>query len=260
MTLKEFIPREHGAWAMWIVPMLSAALVAGFSARFLALFFSFAALYVVHHPVLLMIRRRRIPDMKEGGPVAALALPALAVGFALVFPGGRLWLLVFGAAEAVFFIFSIKSFLDREQRSFSNEIEIVAALTLTAPAAYYAITGRLDLTAAALFALNFLFFTSSVFYVKMRIEFLKKKGAWKGGARKALVMTIFYHLFLLALVIAAAEDGVVSPWIILGFVPSLAQVAAGVFAREARMNFTRLGIALVVQSAVFLAVTGIFLR
>lgn len=260
MTVREFIPREHGAWAMWIVPMLSAAVVTRFSAGFFALFFSFAALYVVHHPLLTMIKRRRLPDRKESVQVAALAVPALLAGFSLAFIWGRVWLLLFGGAEVVFFVSSIRSFLDREQRSFLNELEIVAALTMTAPAAYYTVTGRLDMTAAALFVLNFLFFASSVFYVKMRIEFLKKKGSWKEGARRALVMAILYHILLLAVVVYAAAAGMVSPWILLGFVPSLVQVAAGMLSGKTRMNFTRLGIALVVQSAVFLAVTGIFLR
>ena len=260
MTIREFVPREHGAWAMWIVPMLSAAIVTRFSADFFLLFVCFALLYIVHHPVVLMLKRKSIADTKDMKWVIAVALPAVLLGIALVWFGDLVWLLFFGAAEIAIFTFSVKSFLDREQRSIINELTVVAALTLSGPAAYYAITGKLGSMAITLFALNFLFFGSSVFYVKMRIEFLRLKGAWQGEAKKARVMMIAYHMFLVMAVASAAFFGIMSIWILLGFVPMLVQVIVGTLWGKTKMNFTRLGIALVAQSAIFLGVIAVFLR
>lgn len=260
MTVREFIPREHGAWAMWIVPMLSAAIVSSFSLNFFFLFVCFTLLYVVHHPVVSMIKRKSLLKGDDTVSVAAFVLPALLLGIVLVVFAGRVWLLLFGAAEIAIFVFSIKAFLDREQRSFLNELTVVAALTLSAPAAYYAITDLIDLKAIVLYVLNFLFFGSSVFYVKMRIEFLRTKGIWKDGAGNARVMMLVYHLLLIAIVLSAGILGVVNVWVLLGYVPMVIQVAAGTFSKETRMNFTRLGVALIAQSVIFLGVVGFFLR
>lgn len=260
MTLKEFIPKEHGAWAMWIVPMLSGAIATRFSGWFFEFFLSFSLLYIVHHPVVQMVKRKKPSDRNEFRQVAGLALPAFLLGLAPVVLAGRQWLVVFGAIELLLFTVSVRNFLDREQRSFINELEIVAALTLTAPAAYYVVSGELDLRAAELFLMNFLFFGSSVFYVKMRIEFLKKKGKWEGEAKKALAMTLGYHLFLVAILIWAAVGDLFNPWLLVGFMPMLVQVIGGTLSAKTKMSFSRLGIALVFESVVFLGVLGFFFR
>lgn len=259
MTLREFIPREHGAWAMWIVPMLSAALVARFSIAFFLLLICFALLYVVHHPIVLMARRKSIVDSRDMKKIALVAMIAVAAGLCLVVLYGRVWLLAFGAVEAAIFLSSIKSFLERDQRSLLNELTVVAALTLSGPASYYAITGLLNTLALLLYVLNFLFFGSSVFYVKTRIEFLKMKGVRKGEAKTAFVMMLAYHTLLIALIVSAAIAGMVSPWILLAFVPMLFQVTVGTLSKATKMNFKRLGFALVAQSAVFLVVIAVFL-
>ncbi len=260
MTLREFIPKEHGAWAMWIVPMLSAAIATRFSGWFFDFFLAFALLYVVHHPIVRIVKRKKPPDRNEFRQVAGLALPAFLMGLAPVILAGRLWLIVFGAIEILLFTVSVRTFLDREQRSFINELEIVAALTLTAPAAYYIVSGELNSIAAELFLMNFLFFGSSVFYVKMRIEFLKNKGKWEGEAKKALAMTVGYHVFLVAILISAAVLNLFSPWLLVGFIPVLVQVIGGTFSAKTKMSFSRLGVALVLESVVFLGVLGIFFR
>lgn len=259
MTLRDFIPREHGAWAMWIVPMLSAALVTRFSISFLMLSISFALLYVVHHPIVMMVRKKMVVEGKDVGWAILIALPAVVLGLCLVIIWGRVWLLLFGAAEFGIFLSSIKAFVDRDQRSFRNEMTVVTALTLSAPIAYYTITGTLGTRGVLLYFLNFLFFGSSVFYVKSRIEYLREKGHWKGQARKALMMMIVYHLLLIAVIFAATATSLMSPWIALAFGPMLVQVVAGSLSKETAMNFKRLGMALVGQSAAFLAVLALFL-
>jgi YwiC-like protein len=245
---------------MWIVPMLSAALVTRFTPSFCLLFVCFTLLYVVHHPIVLMLRRKGGFNREGVKEIAAIAVPAVLLGAILVIAYGRAWLLLFAAAETAIFTFSVKSFLEREQRSFFNEIVAVLALTSSAPAAYYTITGLLDRNAAILYALNLLFFGSSIFYVKTRIEILRAKGTRSEEARRARLMTIGYHLLLVIAVVVAADFGIVSAWILLAFVPMLIQVAWGTASRETRMNFTRLGVALVVQSVIFLGVVAVFLR
>ncbi len=260
MKIKELIPREHGAWAMWIVPMLSAALVTHFSASFFILFICFALLYIVHHPIVTIAKRNWKWQEGEKWSVALISLPAILLGAGLLVCFGLPWLLLFGIMEFGLFLFSVRTYLTREQRTFFNELTIVAALTLSGPAAYYSITHVLDAKALALYLLNFLFFGSSVFYVKMRIELLRTKGVWAGSAAEARNMAVIYHILLTAAVILTVIRYHPDILLFAGFVPMLVQVAAGLFSKRARVNFTRLGVALVVQSAVFLLAVGFFLR
>lgn len=245
---------------MWIVPMLSAALVTHFSVGFLILVLCFALLYVVHHPIVLTVRKSSSVDEHDMWRVVLVALPAVFLGLVLVVVFGRVWLLLFAVAEVGIFLSSVRAFVEKDQRSFRNELAVVAALTLSGPAAYYTITGSLGTEGVKLYILNLLFFGSSVFYVKTRIEFLRTKRARTGEAREALRMMLVYHLFLLTAIVAAVIAHLTSPWIILAFVPMLVQVAAGSISRETRMNFKRLGVGLVVQSAVFLSVLALFFR
>lgn len=260
MKIKEMIPREHGAWAMWIVPMLSAVLVTHFSLSFLVLFTCFAMLYVVHHPIVTLAKTGWKWQEGEKGLLTAIAGPAVLLGVGLVVSYELPWLLLFGGVEFLLFLFSVKTYLNREQRTFLNELSIVAALTLSAPAAYYAVTGILDAKALMLYLLNFLFFGSSVFYVKMRIEFLRTKGAWVGSAAGARTMAVEYHAALLAAVTAMITYEHPDILLFAGFLPMLFQVVMGLSSRRAKVNFTRLGVVLVLQSAVFLCAVGLFLR
>ncbi len=260
MKVKEIIPREHGAWAMWIVPMLSAALVTHLSFSFILLLVCFTLMYVVHHPIVSLAKRHWKWRDGEKALVASFAAPALLLGVSLVLYYDLPWLLVFGGLESVLFLFSVRTYLDREQRTFLNELTVVAALTLSGPAAYYSITHVLDGKAFLVYLLNFLFFGSSVFYVKMRIEFIRTKGVWIGSAARARVMTVIYHILLIAAMISAGIYFRLDLLLYLAFVPMLAQVMSGFLTKSTRVDFTRLGIALVVQSVIFLGAVGLFLN
>lgn len=148
---------------------------------------------------------------------------------------------------------------------------MVAALTLSAPAGYYAITRVVDGKALILYTSNFLFFGSSISYVKMRIEFLRMRGRWDGKAGKARLMTIIYHLLLVAFIVVMSLSSSISSLMFLGFVPMLVQVAFGMFSsryrlvsrcagKEPKINFTRLGVMLILQSVIFLVSVGVFWR
>ncbi len=259
MRLGELIPKEHGTWAMWIVPMLSAVVVTRFSPAFLIFFVCFALLYILHRPTVSMTRRKTF-EGEEARWVIGGVLVALILGSILISVFNLTWLLVFGVVEAAVFAFSIKTFLDREQRSVFNELTVIASLTLSAPAAYYTITGRIGTEALLLYVFNFLFFGSSVFYVKTKIEFLKTDGIWRNRAKSSLIILILYHSILIMIIVVLALLGVFKLYVFLGFVPMLVQVIAGILSGKTRVNFKRLGVGLVIQSAIFLAVLGLFLR
>lgn len=244
---------------MWTVPMLSAAVMNRFSYSFFILFLSFGLLYLVHRPIVT-IARGRADRSKDIVWALGISFLALILASILVLVYRRLWLVAFGAAELGFFFFTVRNFVDREQRSMANELTVVVSLTLSAPAAYYTITGHIGTEAVVLYWLNLLFFGSSVFYVKSRIELLKAKGVRKGSARGSLVASILYHVLLVASLLVTGMLGFFSLWVLVGFVPMLVQVVAGTISKETRLNFKRLGIGLVAQSLIFLAALTIFLK
>lgn len=173
-------PREHGAWGLLFVPLLTGALAAIHSdSHFvpLALFAVAAfALFCLRTPVesLLGTSPIRAHDEAERalawtwvriyGAVAVLALAQL-------FHSGY-WrgLGLIGAAAAL--AFSLQVLLRKLSRRLRLISQVVGAagLTSTAAAAYYLATGRLDLSALVLWALNFVFAAGQLQYVHLRIH------------------------------------------------------------------------------------------
>ncbi|HUI31450.1 MAG TPA: YwiC-like family protein [Candidatus Acidoferrales bacterium] len=258
MKLNDLLPREHGTWAMWIVPMLSAALVTHLSASFVLLFTCFALFYIAHRPIAALTKDMRRPELKK----FLLIIVPLAIFLAiLLVEVYRLpWLILFWGIELSLFAFSVRTFLHKAQRSFINELTVLAALTLSAPAAYYTVTGRVDVMAVWLFILNFLFFGSSVFYVKARIEFLRSNGKWLNGARKSLTMVIAYHIILIAVIVLLGIFSSIDILILLGFTPMMVQVASGILSKDTRVNFRLVGVLLIAQSFAFLVGIKLFLK
>jgi len=256
MQIHNFMPREHGTWAMWIVPMLSAVLATHFSLSFAILFICFTLFFISHRPILSLAKSDLGPSVLIF--LVIIYLPAVAMAIALIVLFKLPWLILFWIAEFLLFAFSVKIFEDREQRAFINELIVLFALTFTCPAAYYTITGTIDTNAAQLFLLNFLFFGSSVFYVKARLDFLRSKGKWTGDAVRTRNLVILYHLFLVVAIILLSLFGHINIFLLLGFLPMITQVAIGLFSRKTKIDFVRVGIALVFQSAIFLFAVWLF--
>jgi hypothetical protein len=262
LRIHDLMPREHGTWAMWIVPMLSAALVTHFSLSFILLFISFALLFISHRPIVTLMRKKANPNrrIKEDArkSISIILPPALILSCLLLIVYDLPWLIMFGMLELGLFIFSIKTFVDNEQRSLVNELTVIFALTLTAPAAYYTITRNLDLRAVQLYLLNFLFFGSSLFYLKTKIEFLRSKGEESNDYKKSLIAAVLYHFLLVAVIIVLSITGTVNILMLFGFVPMTIQSFGGIVSKRKKVNFTRIGIALIAQSSVFLFALKVF--
>lgn len=59
-TARQFIPPQHGAWAMLLVPWLTGVLVAGFHWAHLPLFGAWLAGYLLSYYALQAIKTRRL--------------------------------------------------------------------------------------------------------------------------------------------------------------------------------------------------------
>ncbi len=180
------VPREHGAWGLLLVPMVTGAGVALHQAShifpLILLLTAALALFWLRTPLesLLGTSAMRAQTLEESHTLrSAIVLFAgtAAVALAALLWAGRnatLWPL--GAAVAAAFIGqAILKKLGRRTRMLSEMVGTIG-LTASAPAAYYVITGEFNATAWMLWLANILFAGDQIHYVQLRIHTAKIQG------------------------------------------------------------------------------------
>jgi hypothetical protein len=180
------IPREHGAWGMLLVPLLTGAAVGSRSAAngwSLALFVLAAvSLFWLRTPLEAWLGTSAMKA--KSAPERRLALSsALAIStLAAVAIAGLLWnghnrgLLLIGAIAAI--AFAVPAWVKRWGRKGRMPAQIIGAagLTSTAAGAYYVATGKLDHILFALWIANWLFASDQVHFVQLRIHAARASG------------------------------------------------------------------------------------
>jgi hypothetical protein len=164
---KPTLSHEHGVYVVLLVSFLTgAALAQAWTlATTLALVCAFLG-FQAEHPIVLQIKQRRSlkPRFLVWGGVYSAVSVAIACWLYLSSPV-LLWIYL-GAVAAL--VVDAVSVLHREQKSIFNEFVTFAAVCLAAPLAYAATTGTISATAMGLWVLNTLYFSSTIFTVKLR--------------------------------------------------------------------------------------------
>jgi hypothetical protein len=218
------LPREHGAWGLLLVPMVTGAGVAGRDSRnffpFVLLLTAALALFWLRTPLesLLGISAIRAETGEERRDVAFVVayLGAIAVlSLSMLLWAGHnplLWLI--GAAAGLAFIG--QALLKKIGRRFRMLSEIVGTIGLTSSAAsaYYVITGRFGTIAWVLWVANLIFAGNQIHYVQIRIH-----AARLTGIRAKLSRGWTFAAGQLAMA------GVLSGACLLGFMPWVALIA-----------------------------------
>ncbi|MBD2017802.1 YwiC-like family protein [Microcoleus sp. FACHB-53] len=200
------LSHEHGVYVVLLVSFLTGAALAqawklATTLALVCAFFGFQA----EHPIVVQIKQRRSLKPRFlvwGGLYSAVSL-AIAFWLYLSFPI-LLWLYL-GAVTAL--VVDAVSVLHREQKSIFNEFITFAAVCLCAPLAYAATTGTISATAMGLWVLNTLYFSSTIFTVKLR----KPK-------RSSIVPGVVYH---------AIAIFIITPLYYFGWLPLIAALAFG---------------------------------
>ncbi len=218
------VPREHGAWGLLLVPMITAAGVAlrdgGRILPVLLLLTAALALFWLRTPCesllgLSAMRAKTSVERREVAIViAALAAVAgIALG-ALLWAGRNpaLWLIGIAAGAA----FVGQALLKRLGRSARMLSEIVGTIGLTssAAAAYYVMIGRFGVTAWILWLANLLFAGNQIHYVQLRIHTARVEGL---RAKFARGWTFAAGQFVMAAALVALA--------LRGFLPSITLIA-----------------------------------
>jgi hypothetical protein len=223
------VPREHGAWGLLLVPLVTGTGVAlRESHDFLpALFLLVAALalFWLRTPVesLLGTSAMRVQTREERQTVVVTITGLAAVaGFAL---GALLWagrnrgLWLIGAIAGI--AFAAQTLLKRRGRPFRMLSEIVGTVGLSsaAPAAYYVVTGTFNATAWMLWLANLAFAGDQIHYVQFRIHTARLEGFRSKFARG---WTFAAGQLVMAVVLGLACLRGLMPWAaLIAFLPIL---------------------------------------
>jgi len=187
------VPREHGAWGMLLVPLVTGAgaglLEGGRAAPVLWLTAAVLTLFWLRTPAesWLGTSAMRAQTRDERRLVLKVALPLVVI--AAVCLSGLFWQgqgegenreliglgIIAGAA------FAAQMFLKRMGRKTRVAAEVVGAvaLTSTAAAAYCVSTGRLDARAWTLWLVNWMFAANQIYFVWLSFRGARAAG-WKG--------------------------------------------------------------------------------
>ena len=269
------LPREHGAWGLLLVPLVTGAGVAfretwvphvslpsrdmGMAASpiasFLLLLTGALALFWLRTPAesLLGTSAMRAQTSEERRSVAIViaslpAVAALALG-TLLWAGRNPILWMIGAAAGAAFIAqaALKK-LGRSTRMLS-EIVGTVGLTSSAPAAYYVITGKFGATAWMLWLANLIFAGNQIHYVQLRIHTARVDGM---RAKFARGWTFAVGQLVMALVLVLACLRGLMPWLaLIAFVPILFRGWFYFFQKPAPLVVRRLGWSELGQAVVF---------
>jgi len=274
------LPREHGAWGLLLVPMVTGAGVAlQTSNRILpALLLLTAALtlFWLRTPVESLLgtsamRAQNKDERREVAIVIACLGVVAALALSTLLWAGRnpyLWLIGVAAAAA-FAGQALLKLMWRQPPRLSREgeaqrprdkksvqrlrmlSEIIGTIGLTssAPAAYYVITGRLGTAAWMLWLANLIFAGNQIHYVQLRIHTARVEGM---RAKLARGWAFAGGQVVMALILALMCLRSLMPWIaLIAFAPILFRGWLYFFQKPGPLVVRRLGWSELAQAVAF---------
>ncbi|HEX7286679.1 MAG TPA: YwiC-like family protein [Candidatus Angelobacter sp.] len=258
-SLKFLVPREHGSWGMWMLPLITGAITGAAHSQHFSGWGMFwfclaaASAFLAYQPleVLLGGSLFKVHSTAErkfiAGWAAVLFLIGAMAAFDLLLLGrGRvLWFGALGVA-----CFALRILLGKARR-YRVTRQVLGALSLSsaAAAAYYVAAGFLDQTALLLWGANWLFAAGQIEYVQLRVRTTGVQGRQEKFC--AGLKLCAYHLVLLFFALAASLRLVVSPLFAIAFVPALLRIVAWIMSKPAKIDFHILGFSELFQSLLF---------
>ncbi len=260
---KPIIPKEHGAWAVFLVPLLIGVGHGG-GFRWPAVLFLISSLGIflsyVPAQTLLRTAARTSQDEEKARAARHWIFVYLLISVASILPvlvALRRWLLL-----PIGFIglgsFLMNFVLTRIQpKTIASDLTAVVGLTLSAPAAYYVTSGNLDGAAMVLWVLNILFFGSCVVYVHTRLRALAaRKSEWSWRDRMTYGgVNLLYHAIMLGILALLALNQLTPALQLLAYTPITVNAVWGTLTLVSAVDFRKLGFTLLTHSIVFLVLS-----
>lgn len=235
--MKLFLPKQHGAWAMTIIPFWLGVINGGFLWIHIPFFIGWLLLYLATYPMLLLFKRKKIPFYAKWTLI--YIIPALLL---LLFPlFQRPSLVKFGLLMIPCFIINAFYTSKNQDRALMNDISAIFAFSIVGLASSYLHTGIITFVSILIFCASVLFFLGCTFFVKTMIR-EKKNVQFKW-------ISWVYHLLLLIVWV------ILGYWIVfMAFFPSL--VRAVVFYGKP-LSPKQIGIYEIINAAIFFVIMAI---
>jgi len=188
--MKLFIPKQHGAWAMLIIPFWLGIINGGFLWQHILLFIGWLLLYLATYPMLLLFKKKKIKFNIKW--TAIYMVPAL---LSLLFPiMERPAIILFGLLMTPFFAINAYYTAKNQERAFINDISAIIAFSIPGLASSYLGSGSLTINTFIFpFLTSILFFIGCTFYVKSMIR--EKKNShfkWLSWAYHILLVAVWF--------------------------------------------------------------------
>lgn len=251
---------------MLILPYsVGVAVGGGLTGRSLLGLFGILLLFLSRQPLLRSLKNK-FRGKKAHRPPDKEFLP----GIILLTAGGavylwlsvryRLWgLLTLGLVAMVLLSLHTYLVLNRKERTLIAEILGVGLLMLSAPAGFVVSGGRVLKEILILWVLHALYFSGSVFYVKMRKKALPSKKELRFPKNIDLVRECLAYVLILILALSIfAFIRFVHVLIILAFVPMIIHTLRGIFKLRTQFEIMKQGIILTALSLMFAALMVVF--
>lgn len=259
MKIKPPLPREHGSWAMLIVPLLLGQLLApAWHWRALLLLVAAFGFFLARYPLATLVKLRKRPKADKGylwrwaaiyGGVAAVT------GLWLVLVEGLGWLIMMGLLGSLLLGFHLWLVSRRKEMSVVGELAGIFGLALGAPMAYYTAGGPLDRTAFILWLINALYFGGTVFYIKLKVRHQPRLSAPTRFSRRLLEAKacLAYQTIALTLIILLVTWQWAPLLTPLALIPATFKIILGAWRWQDKksLSLVRLGVAEIFHALAF---------
>lgn len=239
VSMKALIPKQHGAWAMLLIPFCLGIVKGGAVLWHIPLFLGWLFLYLAVYPVTLALKKKQINAYQKW--IFYYSVPACSFLLAAVIHKPSFIWLAFSLLPL--FLIHVYYARRKNERALLNDFAGVFFFCAGGFASCWLGTETLDGWAWFIFAQSSLFFIGSSFYVKSVIREKNNRGFayWSWG----------YHL-LLPLLSAAFGAG----WAVLAFIPSSLRAW---FFHGKKWPVQTIGILEIVNACFFFAIMCIWL-
>ncbi|PLR78855.1 hypothetical protein CU633_03420 [Bacillus sp. V3-13] len=176
--MKLFLPKQHGAWAMLIIPFWLSAAAAGVRFEHIPFFFGWLLLYLATYPMLLLFKKKKVNFYIEWTLI--YLVPALILLMAPLW--ARPSLFFFGLLMLPLFFVNIYFSGKNQDRALLNDFSAIFVFAIAGLASGYLSAGMISEDLVLIFIASVLFFVGSTFYVKTMIRekksLLYKRISW----------------------------------------------------------------------------------
>jgi hypothetical protein len=198
-----FLPKQHGAWAMLIIPFWLGVAASGFLWHHIPFFFGWLFLYLATYPAILLFKKKKMSFYLKWAII--YMIPALLLLTIVLFK--RPEIIYFGLFMIPFFAVNAYYSSKNNDRAFLNDICAILVFSIAGLASSYLASGSLNEKTLLIFIASILFFTGSTFFVKTMIR-EKKNPTFKW-------LSWGFHLIVPLVWLALSE------WLVaIAFIPS----------------------------------------